>query len=225
MTSFKQIGVAAVAVTILFIAACDKQGRTQGRQIPPDTAKSLAKLDVEFGKRSKLANEWVDELESRQSVLKQLREIVSSDVAARSTASGGLFLIAMDGMEIGRRALEAEARSNRDAFKILSLVSAGILDGTGYIQLDQNLLAVEEGESKRGANLAGFRQHIDRVDGYLVLSAGASGSSLLSEPLGVAHSAITSQRLHINQIASDYEQGIKPGTKALRRIVDQLPKL
>ena len=128
------------------------------------------------------------------------------------------------GRELGRQSVRADALLNQTALQIPTNVTRGLLDSGGYLGLDQQLLTLEKSEPQRDASIRKIQPHFDRLDLLFSLAENAPDGGGLVDMIKTSRGVLALLRLAQNQVAGDYDDVLKPGTKFLRSFVDLLPK-
>lgn len=216
--------VASAGAIAFFVLAQQTGSAVAASKLPQETVQKLIKLRGELDERSQKANAWVSQMGQYKSRLQQLRGLVTSDAKLRSTSAGASFLVALDGLELGRAALQGEAGLHQSAFEILGSVTQGLVGGEGYLDMDKRLLLLEKSEPKRDSTIGQLRGHFDKVDALIAVAESKSGGSDMQEVIKIGRLALASVRLTNNEVIANYEQVIKPATRSLRYLVDRTAK-
>jgi hypothetical protein len=199
-------------------------GYSAGRQLPTDLQDKLVKLQADFEKEAAKADELQKRSQTDLKAINTIREIAAPKQASASDISGTNLLMGLDGMTIFLQTFSVEAGLNRDSFRILEGVMNSILAGERYKKLDEALQELETTQSKRDNAMRVMPQHFDQVVGVLQLARQGSHDSTVQSAFEVLDALIAAQRLVNGVLVDQYEEGIKPGTQALREIVDKLAK-
>ena len=199
-------------------------GYSAGRQLPTDLQNKLVRLQTDFENRQRRTTSFRKDLRPTSGAINTIREIAAPKQASGSDISGTNLLMGLDGMTIFLQTFSVEAGLNRDSFRILEGVIDSILAGERYKKLDEALQELETMQSKRDNAMRVMTQHFDQVVGILQLARQGSHDSTVLSAFDALDALIASQRLINGAIVDEYVEGIKPGTQALREIVDKLAK-
>jgi hypothetical protein len=199
-------------------------GSAAGRQLPNDLAAKLAAFQSDCGKEAAKADDAQKQAQVDLGRIRTLREIAAPKEASASNLSGATLQMGLDGMDIYLRLFSGEAGNNRDALRVLAEIAENILAGERYIKLDAALQLLERSETTRDSSIKAVGKHFDQVLGILQVARQRNPDSTGASVLDAVDVFIVGQKASNSLIVNQYEQAIKPGTQALREIVDKLAK-
>ena len=218
MTTYCKLGLT------IYIGAILLNGPVAGRQLPNDLQNKLVALQTDFEQQAVKADNLQKGAATDLERLGTIREIAAPRQATESDVGGTNLRMGFDGMAIFLQTFSVEAGLNRDSCRILEGVIGSILAGERYNKLDAALQQLETAQSGRDRAMKVLTQHFDQVVGVLQLARQDRLGSTTASALDATDAFIVSQRLSNGTLVNQYEEEIKPGTQALREIVDKLAR-
>jgi hypothetical protein len=215
------IAVAAVLVFVI-IAVLLQSGRlhtnTSAAPLPLQVAKKLVAV------RSAFAEEAAKSEQMRSDSEKFDRQLTETDSAV-SESRNTFVPIVVSGLKIQNGLTHSLVDSNTAAYLQLELIADGIIARKGYTELDASLLNLENTFSDRDNDCKRLEQQ-EKVLSQVMESAknesatDGEGRDIVS----MLDSAVIAISMTTDQVIADYRNKVKPGTEALRGIVDKLPQ-